>query len=316
MAIRSYQPGDEQVQASIYNAAAGSLPGFKPAKVDEISRRYQAADFDPASRFFAVEDGEVVGYAVFGPNGRISFPWCLPQAQEWREPLLDAVITEMTKRSLPEAWSAYRADWSSVLKFLEGHGFVEKRAMINYVTELSLLPRRSRVPAERSIELLKPEELPRLLALAPRLFSEVDRAAAEQHFWNNPFYRFADHLFALKDAQSGEILGGCVLVIDDRFSDPTKIDAAMPCFRLGAFGTERERHKRVNGLYSCVFVDEAEGELLMMLDSVWSRASEAGLNHIAAQAPSDAPAVCALYDLYFQRQGAFPILARRLVNSM
>ena len=31
MLIRTYQPGDEQAQARIYNAAAGSLPAFKPA---------------------------------------------------------------------------------------------------------------------------------------------------------------------------------------------------------------------------------------------------------------------------------------------
>jgi hypothetical protein len=312
MPIRSYQPGDEQAQASIYNATASVLPGFKPAKVDEIIRRYQAADFDPESRFYAVENGEVVGYAVFGENGRISYPWCLPEAEHWREPLLDAMLGEMKKRRLGEAWAAYRADWVSALRFLEGRGFVEKRVMINYVAELSALPRRSREPANRRLDHLKREELPGLLALAARLFSAADTQAIGDFFWNNPFYPFSDNLYALKDATSGEILGACVLVIHDRFADPTKIDAAMPCFRLGAFGTEAERHKRVNGLFSCVFADEAEGELMMMLDSIWSRADNAGLKHIAAQAPSDAPAVCALYDLYFQRQGAFPILAKRL----
>jgi hypothetical protein len=310
--IRTYQPGDEQAQASIYNAAASTLPGFKLAKVGEIARRYQAADFDPGSRFYAVDNGKTVGYAVFGANGRISYPWCLPGAPRWREPLLDAALAEMTKRGLLEAWAAYRTDWSSVLGFFEGHDFVEKRAMINYVAELAELPRRSRIPADRCIELLKPGELSRLLALAPRLFSGLDAQLAAQHFWDNAFYRIGDNLFALKDTNSGDLRGACVLVTDDRFADPTKIDAAMPCFRLGAFGTERERHKRVNGLFSCVFADDAEGELLMMLEPVWSRASEAGLTHIAAQAPSDAPAVCALYDLYFKRQSAFPILARRL----
>jgi hypothetical protein len=86
----------------------------------------------------------------------------------------------------------------------------------------------------------------------------------------------------------------------------------MPCFRLGAFGTERERHKRVNGLFSCVFADEAVGELMMTLEPIWSRVSESGLTHVAAQAPSDVPTVCALYDLFLQRQGTFPILARHL----
>jgi hypothetical protein len=312
MPIRSYQAGDEQVQASIYNRAAGSLPGFKLAKAEEISRRYQAADFDPESRFYAVDNGEVVGYAVFGENGRVSYPWCLPDAQSWREPLLAAVLAEMGKRQLPEAWAAYRADWSSVLRFLNGQGFLEERAMINYVGELSGLPRRNHLPGGRSIEPLKREDLPQVLALAPSLFSGTDAQAIERFFWNHPFYRFPESLFALKESTSGKILGVYVLVIDDRFADPTKIDAGMPCFRLGAFGTERQRHKRVNGLFSCVFADEAEGELMMMLDPVWSKASEAGLTHIAAQAPSDAPAVCALYDLYLQRHGAFPILARRL----
>ena len=39
-----------------------------------------------------------------------------------------------------------------------------------------------------------------------------------------------------------------------------RVDSAMPCFRLGALGTELERHKRVNGLVSCVFADEESGD--------------------------------------------------------
>ncbi len=312
MPIRLYEPGDEQEQASIYNAAAGSLPGFKPAKAEEVSRRYRAADFDPGSRFYAVEKGEVVGYAVFGENGRISYPWCLPEAQAWREPLLEAVLAEMRKRRLSEAWAAYRADWSSVLGFLDAQGFLEKRAMINYAGELSGLPRRDHLPADRSIERLKREDLPKMLALAPRLFAGTDAQAMERYFWNNSFYRFPENLFALKESKSGAILGVYVLVIDDRFADPTKIDAAMPCFRLGAFGTESQRHKRVNGLFSCIFADQAEGELMMTLEPIWSRVSESGLTHVAAQAPSDAPGVCALYDRYLKRQGTFPIVAHDL----
>ncbi len=315
MAIRLFQSGDEQKQASIYNAAAGSLPGFKPAKAEEVSRRYQAVDFDPGSRFYAVDNGEVVGYAVFGENGRISYPWCLPLAQAWREPLLEAVLAEMGKRRLSEAWAAYRADWSSVLGFLDEQGFVEKRAMINYVGELSGLPRPGQLPADRSIEPLRREELPRILSLAPHLFAGTDAQTIERYFWNHSFYRFPENLFALKESKSGEMVGVYVLVIDDRFADPTKIDAAMPCCRLGAFGTEDQRHKRVNGLFSCVFADRNEGELMMKLEPVWSKASGAGLTHIAAQAPSNAPAVCALYDLYLQRQGMFPIVARDLGRS-
>ena len=73
MPIRSYQQGDELAQVRIYNQAAGSLPGFKPGTPEEVARRY-AADPDAGSRYYAVEDRGIVGYAVFGSNGRISYP--------------------------------------------------------------------------------------------------------------------------------------------------------------------------------------------------------------------------------------------------
>src|SRR5205823_13696313 len=129
----------------------------------------------------------------------------------------------------------------------------------------------------------------------PVLSSGDDPSAIGRFYWDNPFHNFSESLVALKDAGSGDLRGAGLLVVDDRFADPTKIDAAMPCFRLGSFGTESERHKRVNGLFSAVFADESEGELLLSW-LVGARASEAGLAHLAAQAPSDAPAVCDWYD--------------------
>ena len=204
-----------------------------------------------------------MGYAVFGSNGRVSYPWCLPGSEAVREPLLDAVLAEMTKRGLPQAWAAYRGDWSPVLDFLRQHDFTEIRTMINYVADLSRLPSQNPLPSNRLVARLEPEDLPQLIALAPDLFRDVDARQLEQFYWHHPFYNFPESLFAWKDGGSGEILGVYLLVVSDRFADPTKIDAAMPCFRLGAFGTERERHKRVNGLFSCVFADEAEGKLLL-----------------------------------------------------
>jgi hypothetical protein len=311
MPIRVYRDGDEHAQARVYNVAAGSLPGFKPSKPEEIARRYHAADPDPGSRYYATVDGEVVGYALFGVNGRVSYPWCLPGAEPYHEPLLRAVIAEMERRGLPEAWAAYRADWSPILDFLRGHDFREKRTMINYVAEIAQLPGSDRLPSNRLIAHLDRQELPRLVALAPGLFAEMDRLALEQFYWNHPFYSFPSSLLTLKDAGTGEIRGVSLVVADPAFADPTKIDPAMPCFRLGAFGTERERHKRVNGLFSIAFADKNEAHHLLSaaLDSDSNRSR---LTHVAAQAPSDAVALCAWYDRYFERQGSFPILARRL----
>jgi hypothetical protein len=311
MLIRTYQPGDEQAQARVYNIAAGPLPAFKPANSDEIARRLRGDDADPASRFYAVIDDEVVGYAVFCASGRVSYPWCLPGAEAVQEPLLQAQLHEMGRRGMTEAWAAYRADWSPVLDFFMLHRFLEKRQIVNYLAEVSLMPDRRGLPDDRIIEQLSQDDVSQLPALAPGLFASIVPELLETFFWEHPHYDFSESLFALKERRTGKLLGASLLVISDHFADPSKIDAAMPCFRLGAFGTERERHKRVNGLFSCIFIDEAEGELLLSAPD-WSRARAAGLTHVAAQAPSDSPALCAFYDRAFQHQGAFPILARRL----
>jgi hypothetical protein len=310
MPIRCHLPGDEVAQVRIYNQAAGGLPGFKPGTPEEVARRY-AADPDSASRFYAVEGGDLVGYAVFGPNGRVSYPWCLPGAEAWREPLLEAVLAAMRERDLAAARAVYRADWSPVLEFFRQHEFVESHRMINYVADVSQLPARGQLPSDRVIVPLKTEEIPRLIGLGRSVFPEGDPAAIERFYGDNPFHEFAESLVALKDAGNGELRGAGVLVVNDRFADPTKIDAAMPCFRLGALGTERERHKRVNGLFSAVFADAIAGESLLSW-LVATRARPAGLTHLAAQVPSNAPDLCDWYDRFFQRQGSFPILERRL----
>jgi hypothetical protein len=311
MSIRSYQTGDEHAQARIYNTVAGPLPSFKPSTPEEIARRYQPADPDSTTRYYAIENGAVVGYVAFGSNCRVSYPWCLPGAESYQEPLLETMLAAMKERGLQEAWTAYRGDWIPVLNFLREHGFHDKQTMINYVAEVSQLPALDLVPSNRRVVPLKRQDLPRLVELGSDLFGEVDVPAVERFYWNNPFYNFPDTIFAWKDSANDEILGAFLLVVSDRFADPTKIDAAMPCFRLGAFGTERERHKRVTGLFSCVFANEAEGDQMFPAALAATR-GQSRLTHIAAQAPSTATSLCAWYDRYFQRQASFPILSRRL----
>lgn len=308
MPIRPYQPGDETAQVRIYNAAAAALPGFKPANVDEVMRRYRTVDPDPTSKLYDVEGGDVVGYAVFNPNGRISYPWCLPEAQDLRTPLLEAALDAMRGRGHREAWAAYRGDWGPVLAFFRAHGFRQARAMINYVASTAELPREP-VPTGRAIRPLSRGDLPQVRALGRGLF-DADDATLGAYFWENPYFETSSLFALVPSTDEGTLLGAALLIGDAGYADPTKIDPAMPCFRLGAFGTERERHKRVNGLFSCVFDDEAAGETL--LAEAGRRLEHNGLTHLAAQAPSDRPALLAFYDRHLHRQGTFPILVRGL----
>jgi ribosomal protein S18 acetylase RimI-like enzyme len=308
MNIRNYRSGDEQAQVELYNAAARSLPAFKAATAEEVVRRYRTTDPDPTTKFYAVEGGEVVGYAVFSPHGRVSYPWCRPGVEAAQPALMEAVIAALRALGAREAWAAYRADWEPVIAFFRSLGFDQKRAMINYVAALMRLPHVP-VPAEQMITPLDRSELPRLLALGEMLFSGDHASRLESFFWENALFD-PSSLFSLRHRRDESLLGVGVAVMRQGYADPTKIDAAMPCFRLGALGTETERHRRVNGLFSCVVADEAAGDVL--LSEAARRFEEAGLTHAAAQAASDHPALVAFYDRHFERQGSFPILAKAI----
>ncbi|CAN5874659.1 hypothetical protein BH23PLA1_BH23PLA1_02830 [soil metagenome] len=310
MEIRSYKPGDEQAQAEVYNRAAATLPGFKPTTAEEIGRRYRAIDPDPGAKLYAVEAGQIVGYALLNLNGRVSYPWCLPGAEAVREPLLQGVFEELKRRGISEAWAAYRADWKEAQNFLQSQGFEIRREMVNYVAEVDQLPDRP-IPEGRSIIPWVRLERPGALSCFGNLFSTEDADAFPHFYLNNPFID-PTNLYALIENRDRQPVGVGLTILNRAFADPTKIDATMPCFRLGAFGTERQRHKRVNGLVSCGFAPEDEPTGATLLAEAARRLHAAGLTHAAAQAPSDQPALIAFYDRYFQRQAAFPILARRL----
>ncbi len=82
-----------------------------------------------------------------------------------------------------------------------------------------------------------------------------------------------------------------------------------PCFRLGAFGTEEQNTKRINGMFS--FLVAADRDVTLTgLDLLWHVASIAdpeGVSVLAAQVPSDALKLLDFYRKYFRRQGSFPI---------
>jgi hypothetical protein len=82
----------------------------------------------------------------------------------------------------------------------------------------------------------------------------------------------------------------------------------MPCFRLGAFGTEGLSVKRVNGLFS--FLARPADISSVGLDLLTHAAymlHDSPVDTFAAQVPSDAPHLLRFYQHHFRKQGSFPI---------
>lgn len=312
MTIRTYQPGDELAQVGIYNEAAAELPKFKPATIDEVRRRLRGPDFDPGLRFYGIVNNRPVAYFTCQANGRVSYPWCRRGHESLAEPLFEQGLSVLKERGLKRVFAAYRADWAPQRAFLESHGFKQVREMVNYVMDLPEMP----TPGNQPMPTLKPlddADITALPALGAGVLRTADVAALTQHFLHNPYFS-ADASFVYRGRSGTAPLAVGLLIVNPSYADPKAIDPAMPCYRLGAAGTEGLTTKRVNGLFSLIAPDNRDFGMMAieLLNYAARKLEKTDVGTFAAQAPSDATHLTRFYKQYFRRQGAFPVFERDL----
>ncbi len=312
MNIRPFQAGDEFEQLKIYNTAGATLPKFKPATIVDIQRRTTVRDFDPSTRYYAVENGNVVGYCSYQSNGRISYPWCLPKFEAAGEPLFTQTLDAMKRRGITKAFSAYRKDWPTINDFFTNHGFRLAREMINFVMALENMP----TPSARLGSNVTPatiDDAPGILALDPSVFRVSTALELRNALWQNPWIQ-AESIFVMR-SKTGEPIAAGVFITDNTYADPRNVDSMMPCFRLGAFGTEGMTTKRIRGMFS--FVTKPDKNIIstgmdMLGYAMNLLRDDDDISCYGAQVASDAPALLSFYQRIFERQGSFPVYEREL----
>jgi hypothetical protein len=312
MAIRTFQPGDEIAQVSIYNEASADLPKFKAATLEDVRRRRHAPDFDASARFYAEENGSVVGYAHFLANGRANYPWCRKGHEQHAGPLFEAVINAMRQRGMKKAFAAYRADWAPQSAFFLEHGFEKKRDMVNFVLDLAEMP----TPAARPHSPIAPLEASEIKYAFELVSGDIGASTAEeleQHLLHNKYFP-ASSCFLVRDRNDGKPSAVGVLIENSAYADPYKVDSGMPCFRLGAFGTEGMQVKRINGMFSFLARPSSSVNMLglELLSQAARRLDSSNVATVAAQVPSDLAHLHRFYQQYFRRQGSFPVYERSL----
>lgn len=311
MNIRTFKPGDEVAQAALFNVAAFSLPGFKPATATDVQKRTRGRGFDPTSRFYAEEAGQVVGYCTLEPEqGRISYPWCKKGFEAAAQPLFDAALKSASDRKLTNVFAAYRRDWQPVLQFLTDRGFTAAREVINYwadPVDLPTMVNRSKLPINR----LQREDV-RSVAAMSRGIIRVPDDKLESYFFSNPY--FPAEAFLVLRASDGAPKAVAIGLESGTYAEVKKIDPLAPCFRLGAFGTEGLNTKRVNGLFSFIVANPQEALTagLALLSEASQEMTDGTVTALAAQCPSDAPHLVGFYTRYFKEHGRFPMMEKAL----
>ena len=314
MNIRPFQTGDEAAQLKIYNTAAAGLTKFEPATIGEIERRTQAKDFAPDTRFYAEDQGQVVGYCTWQRNGRVGYPWCLPGSGAVAEALFARTLQALKERGIRKAFSAYRKDWPAINDFFQKHGFVLAREMINFVLEFENMPTPSARPGGTVTE-AKIEDIPGIFDLDPSVFRVPNAAALQEAIWHNACFG-PESLFVMRNRDGTPNAAG-VFIKQAQYADPRTLDAAMPCFRLGAFGTEGMTTKRIKGLFS--FITRPDRDVIptgmdLLCHATNQLGEEDEIGCYAAQVASDATALLRFYQRTFERQGSFPVYEKDLTK--
>ncbi|HEX4609602.1 MAG TPA: hypothetical protein VH092_15490, partial [Urbifossiella sp.] len=306
--VRTFQPGDERTQATLFNGVAFTLPGFKPATEDDVKHRTRARGFDPGTRFYAVADGHVVGYCILEPGqGRIGFPWCRKGYESAAGDLFAAALAAARERKVSKLFTAYRRDWDAVLGFFTDRGFQKVRDMVNYSADpvdLPTIANRGPSPVRR----LTRADLPALVAMG-RGVVRVSDAALERHVFASPYFP-AEAFWVVDGAHDVGPVAIGVGLDNPNWPDVKKVDPLAPCFRMAAFGTEGLNAKRVNGLFSYLVIkpEHALPAGLALLAELSQELTEGSVTSLAAQCPTDAPHLLGFYTRYFKEQGRFPIL--------
>jgi hypothetical protein len=184
--------------------------------------------------------------------------------------------------------------------------------MVNFWLDPTDMP----TPAARRtfpIRPAQPQDTPAIFQLAPQALRAKTAGELEQHLFHNPYFP-AEAVFVARAKTGSAMLAAGVLVSAPGYADVRQVDAGMPCFRLGAFGTEGMQTKRINGLFS--FVAKEDNEVnqvgLDLLSHAAFRMQYTDVPAFAAQVPSDVPHLLRFYQHHFRRQGSFPVYERAL----
>jgi hypothetical protein len=220
----------------------------------------------------------------------------------------------MKARKMPSAFAAYRGDWTTVKDFFLAHGFRQAREMLNFLVDLVDMPTPPARPSN-SVTPFKREDIPALLRMGCQVVRLTSNEDLERYLFENPYFG-PDALYAIRDKSGQELVAVGIFIESESYADPSLVDAYMPCFRLGAFGTEGLTTKRLNGMFS--FLTRADQQVNPLgLDLIGHAAyrlqKSDEIGTFAAQIASDAPApLVRFYQSHFRRQGSFPVFVKEL----
>ena len=198
-----------KAQVMIYNQAIENFPDYFPAKVEDVVKRFQRADFDPKRIFYAFDGDTMIGYASLSNrnlqyNSRtVGYPWLLKGVDRNVRNILYDAMEKQCKKERTRSMCIYVSErYIDMIEFFTSKNFQFAQDYIEL--EKKLAKQEYKKPKEYIFRSLKEKDILTLetISLHDPGVKERFISADWTQFMNFSEYNTDDVLVAEKDGKA------------------------------------------------------------------------------------------------------------------
>lgn len=136
-ALKNYSESYLERQFEIGNQQISTWLGGQQTPVDRLRKIYSQDDFDPETKFYALQDGLVVGFIpakilanqTEGLSANLEFPLIAPGNEGVEELLIDFAFDSLRKKGVKKVISRASPRWGKTMEYTEKYNYSSKKLM-------------------------------------------------------------------------------------------------------------------------------------------------------------------------------------------
>jgi len=125
--LKNYSESYLDKQYEIGNAVIGTWLGGQQTPIDRLRKIYAQDDFDPETKFYALHDGEVVGFIPAKVTGEglanLEFPIVLPGHEQAEKQLMEFALDTLRKKGVKKLVTRTSPRWGRTMEMADEYGY-------------------------------------------------------------------------------------------------------------------------------------------------------------------------------------------------
>lgn len=135
--LKNYSESYLERQFEIGNKHISTWLGGQQTPVDRLRKIYSQDDFDPETKYYALQDGQVVGFIpakiltnqTEGLSANLEFPLIAPGNEDVEELLMDFAFDSLRKKGIKKVISRASPRWGKTMEYTEKYNYSSKKLM-------------------------------------------------------------------------------------------------------------------------------------------------------------------------------------------